>query len=277
MNSEFTFLGENVDKRVVKMLNGELVEIELNPFNCSTPENQLKDVAVILSTTYPELGPAHRIHVAEMLDKESGIDYLVCVIPPQVDHVIKMVDTHLKLSIRRDEDVLDLMEHFQVSSYPVVNKLSLELSWSHTRPEMYEKLFTFISGISDQVLEMDWVWKNHTDLDQMSKYLSGFKSIVKWRCTHPLGLKTFETVARGWKNLSECFIVFDDSLIFNGWEWMKLLNESNIDTFVILFSMDRPSRFTLRELLWMFRYWHDWQHSMADYAENARLVILQRK
>lgn len=277
MSSHFSFLGENVEKRVVKLLNGELVEIELNPFNCSTPENQLKDIARILSATYPELGPAHRIHVTEMVDKESGVDYLICVSPPKVDHVIKVDDTHLILSIRRYEDVLDVTEHFQVSSYPFINKLSLELSLSNTSEEIYEKLFTVIAGISDHVLEMDWVWKNNTDLANLSTYLLGFQSIVKWRCTHPLNLKNFETVAKEWKNLSECFLVFDDSLIFNGWEWMKLLNESNIDTFVILFSLDRPSRFTLRELVWMVRCWHDWQYSMAEYGDNARLVILQRK
>lgn len=272
---EYSFLGDHVETKTVRMLNGEILEIHLNPFNFQGGKDELREVSQIISETMKDIRP-HRIHVVKA-ESQDAYDYACLIVPPSIDHLVKHVTPdQIVIRIQSNAHMSDLIDYTNNTNDRVYHRMVLHVSG--------------VSGVSDlsqfgeqlsrhfPAYEMEWNISdddsgNNTLLSIMS---APFSTVFKFTVNQPITLVGMEILYGGWSNLSELCIPFDASMITNVMGWEQVVTRSSIDTLVILYNLRCP--YSFREFFSYLRQWRQFACSVNNLPNQhvIRLVVLNR-
>lgn len=272
----YSFLGDHVDTRKVRLLNGDILEIHLNPFNYNG-ENELQEVSQIIADTLhtlPNLDSdthrSHRIHVFK--NDTDEYDFCCLIAPPCIDHLIEGTDDQVTLSISSLCDMYDIID-YTPDSRPTTyyHRLCVNLTTESLSPMLASQVGEKISRLFP-AYEMEWVLPAYLPLVQMINH-PGFSETVKFAMNQPLDETGVVVMGRMWANLRELCLPFDPSM--EGKVWEQVVTSSSIDTLIVIYNLASP--FSFRKFMLTLRQWREF--SFAIHQERnpyIRVVVLNR-
>lgn len=272
--SSYSFLGDHVDTRKVRLLNGDILEIHLNPFNYNG-DDELKEVSQIISDTLRtpenESSRAHRIHVFKNDTDKNEYDYCCLMTPPCIDHLIECEDEQIRLSIHTLCDMYDVID-YSPDVKKIYHRMVVNLSMTTMLVDVSEKISRLFVGY-----EMEWIlpFLHAKMIGEMLDH-PGFSTTVKFALNQPLDTKGIEVLGRVWSNLRELCLPFDPSMDLESTVWEQIVMSSCIDTLIVIYNLASP--FSFRTFMITLRQWKDFSVAIHNRGQNPyiRVVVLNR-
>lgn len=267
---EYSFLGDHVETRTVRMLNGEILEIHLNPFNFQGGKDEIQEVSQIIAETLKDIRP-HRIHVVKT-ENQDTYNYSCLIVPPSIDHLVKHVTPdHIIIRIQSNADMADLLDTRKMND-TVYHRMVLHVSCN------LGDLSQFGEQLSRHFPAYEMEWNISDDNSGILSIISAaqFSTVFKFTVNVPITLAGMEILYGGWSNLSELCIPFDASMITNVMGWEQVVTRSSIDTLVILYNLRCP--YSFREFFSYLRQWRQFACSVNNLPNQhiLRVVVLNR-
>lgn len=276
----FEFLGDNVETRSVKMLNGDIIYLQVNPFNYQG-HDELKEMArILVDQTQIDSSIAHRVRIFKVeADEESGFgqpnfDYCCLIETPKVDHFIQIdKDTnHMVINFKDFGNLLDFFDFFSQNSNEEYFPDTLEMHFNVSLNEEQQGRLGQLLGKHFFTNELYFYFENNFELLPSILIGENFNQIKKLSMNAGFSLPMLNVISEKWPRLVELNCLFHVSMLDETYYRTLLNSPLMMVSIVYVFNFQT----SLRQLARKIYEWRDFQTSVYDRGNNSRLFVVYR-
>jgi hypothetical protein len=278
--STFQFISEHVQTKTVKMLNGDLITLELNPFNFPGVDREICEVTRIFADTIHTR--PHRVYLTkpEEVQEEpidNHYDYVCLVVPPTLDKTWNGDHNHAVITISTIFDMYDFIDFFADSDGNPINVHVLDVHFQiENGSSGNNNINTFFSSLARHfhALEMHW-WSRHFSIP--AECYHSFPYTVKFVAHFSIPSSILQIIVKEWSNLRELHTSFDIEILRNSRKWNEMIRGSNIDTLAIVYTVGVNNNIHLQDVVWAVRrHFQQFELSIHHPYITTHTIILNR-